>query len=66
MCVDIEGIVNVSTDVDALYLNKFPHEGSGAVKPPSATWRDYLTPEVAANCVSGFPLFMATFAYDPD
>lgn len=59
---DFENIERAATDVDALYLNKFPHQGTGPIKP-GQSWRDELHPEVAANCAAAAPLFMQTFGY---
>lgn len=60
---DLEDVRNVATDVDELYLGKFPHQGTGAVKAPPTTWRDTLHPEVAQNVAVSYPLFMQTFGY---
>ena len=60
---DFDNIDNVATDVDALYLGKFPHDGSGPLKAPESTWRDAMHPEVATNIAASYPLFMQTFDY---
>lgn len=60
---DLDGIVNVATDVDGLYLGKFPHDGSGPLKAPSTTWRDTLHPGLAQRIAASYPLFMQTFGY---
>lgn len=61
---DTENVRSVATDNDALYLNKYPHDGSGPVRPRATSWRELLHPEVAANCVAGFPLYMKSFGYE--
>lgn len=59
----LEDIQNVATDADGLYLGKFPHDGSGPLKPSSRTWRDALHPELAHRIAISYPLFMQTFSY---
>lgn len=60
---DFDAVENVATDVDPLYLGKFPHQGSGPLKAPATSWRDTLHPEVAENVRISYPLFMNTFGY---
>jgi hypothetical protein len=60
---DFDAVENIATDVDPLYLGKFPHQGSGPLKAPSSTWRDTLHEQVAANIAASYPLFMQTFGY---
>ncbi len=60
---DTDNVVNVSTDLDELYLGKFPHEGSGPIKSNGSSWTDTLAEDLA-NLIAGVaPLYMQTFAY---
>ncbi len=60
---DLDNIENVATDVDGLYLNKFPHDGSGPLKPSTCAWQDTLHPQMAERIAVSYPLYMQTFAY---
>lgn len=60
---DFENVENVSTDLDALYNGKFPHDGSGAVKPVESAWTDHLSVEAGEFIAGRFPTFMQTFGY---
>lgn len=60
---DFENVENVSTDLDALYRGKYPHDGSGNIKPGGHHWSDVLDEGLAADIASVFPLFMQTFGY---
>ena len=60
---DFNNVENVSTDLDAVYRNKYPHDGSGAVKPVDTSWGDVLSPALASRIAAGYPLFMHTFGY---
>lgn len=61
---DFEGVENVATDLDALYRNKYPHDGSGAIKPTGRHWSDVMNDEMARNIANVFPLYMEHFAYE--
>ena len=61
---DFEGVENVATDLDALYRNKYPHDGSGAIKPTGHHWSEVIDEQLAANVAGVFPLYMQTFAYE--
>lgn len=61
---DFDGVENVATDLDALYRNKYPHDGSGRIKPSGQHWSDILDPQLAANIAGVFPFYMQTFGYD--
>ena len=61
---DFDNVVNVATDLDALYRGKFPHKGSGKISPDQASWRDTLSPEIASLVAGAYPYFMRTFGYD--
>lgn len=60
---DIEHVENVAPDLDALYRGKYPHEGSGPIKPTGTSWRDVLDSQLAADIAGVFPFFMQTFGY---
>ena len=60
---DFENIENTATDADALYLNKFPHEGAGAVVVPEGSWQEYVPPELAGQVRQRFREFNQVFGY---
>lgn len=60
---DTKNVVNVATDLDALYLNKFPHEGSGEVRESTSGWDDVLPADIAHNVKSHFQWFYSRFGY---
>lgn len=60
---DFENVTNVSTDMDFLYRNLWPHEGSGKVMPRRPTWPEYLPRGLAQQVVQSFPLYCETFGY---
>ncbi len=60
---DFTNVENVSSDLDAIYRNKYPHDGSGPIKPTGRDWRDVIDPELAGLVASRYPLYMQTFAY---
>jgi len=58
-----EDIESTATDLDALYLNKFPHDGSGKVEPPSGHWSDVIPEPLAAQVVARYPVYCVFFGY---
>lgn len=60
---DVENVENVATDLDVLYLGKYPHEGSGPIKPAESDWHDVLSEQLANDIVAAYPTFMETFKY---
>ena len=54
---------NTSTDSDNIYLNKFPHNGEGEIKPVESTWQEYMHPEIAARIMEGFQWYNKKFKY---
>lgn len=61
---DLEHIENVATDLDAVYRNKYPHQGDGALSADrSSHWSDVMSPELAEKVAGRYPLYMQTFAY---
>lgn len=62
---DFTNVEKTSTDVDGLYLNKFPHEGGGEVKPPENDWRDHVPMDIAGLIMQRFQAFNQAFGYQP-
>ena len=61
---DINSVEDSATDVDALYLNKFPHHNAvGKIKPTAHTWQDCFDEELGNLIISRYPLFSSTFHY---
>ena len=60
---DFENVENTATDADSLYLNKFPHDGSGKVEPPKGSWRDHLSEDIADEIMKKFPNYNRAFNY---
>lgn len=59
-----DNIQNTSEDVDALYLNKFPHQGDGTVgKLDRNEWKKYVTPELGGMIYQRYPKYNALFGY---
>lgn len=60
-----DNVVNQSTECDAFYLDKFPHEGSGKVEPSRDDWADHCPPDIAKEICSKFPLYNGAFREGP-
>jgi sulfotransferase len=60
---DFVVVENTASDLDALYRCKYPHDGSGTIKPSGKTWTNTLDPDLAVKIATRYPLFMQTFAY---
>lgn len=60
---DFKKVKNVSTDLDPLYRNKFPHKGEGEVKDGSTSWKEVVDPDLAVKIASVYPFYMNTFGY---
>jgi sulfotransferase len=61
---DFEDVKSTANDVDALYLNKFPHEGTGKVEPTNRQeWKEYLTPELGNLIYNRYPAYNAAHGY---
>ena len=60
---DYKNVESSATDADALYLHKFPHEGSGEVKPPEGSWRDHLPMDIADTIMERFPSYNRALNY---
>lgn len=63
---DFANVENVAQDVDELYLLKYPHEGCGPVRKPDLNeWKKYVHPDAETKIYGTFPLYQATFNYEP-
>lgn len=60
---DFESVEPTATDLDPLYRNKFPHDGSGPVKRSDSDWREVITDDIAQGTLQRWPLFCRTFGY---
>lgn len=60
---DINDVVSVATDADALYRFKYPHDGSGQVAARGADWSDVMSDETAQRIVQAWPLYSSTFGF---
>lgn len=59
-----KNIKNVSKEHDELYLNKFPHQGSGTVKKTNRNeWKEYITPDLAEMIHARYPNYNSAFGY---
>ena len=61
---DLDDVKNVSGDVDGLYLNKFPHEGSGKVEDRHEDWRDHIDADLGAAILSAYPFYCEKLGYN--
>ncbi|MGI9486274.1 MAG: sulfotransferase family protein [Geminicoccaceae bacterium] len=59
---DFEAVENTATDLDAIYLHKFPHEGSGKIEPVD-DWQTYTPPDIAQQIMQRFPNYNKAFGY---
>ena len=60
---DFENVVNVSTDLDVLYLNLFPHEGDGPIRKRPLTWPELLPGDLCRLIVERYPRYCQAFGY---
>jgi len=61
---DFKNVENTSTDPDAYYLHKFPHEGCGEVKaPPMDEWKNIINPTVVMHIMRSHSFFNQFFGY---
>ncbi len=61
---DFDNIKNTAEDVDAFYLNKFPHKGDGKVEVSDhKEWREFLTPELGNLIYNRYPDYNTKFGY---
>lgn len=60
---DLDCVESVATDLDALWLNKFPHKGSGKVEPGDDKWSDWIAPDIASGIMKSFGAYNGAFGY---
>ncbi len=60
---DFENVESRGGDTDTVWRGKYPHEGSGPVKPSSSSWVDVMNQDLADLIASVYPLYMKTFTY---
>ena len=61
---DFENVENTAEEVDALYLNKFPHQGSGRVVATDQNeWRQYVSSDLARTIFSRFQFYNQKLGY---
>jgi len=62
---DFTQVEKTATDVDGLYLHKFPHDGDGAVRPPEGlhAWREWVSEDLGQQIVARYPYYAKTFGY---
>jgi sulfotransferase len=60
---DFEHVESTATDLDALYLDKFPHDGSGPVAEPSDNWQEFVPPDIASAIINRYPGYARAFGY---
>lgn len=61
---DVTAVVNNAADVDAVYRNKFPHDGSGSITADKDRgWADVIPADLAAQVAGVNPAFMQAFGY---
>ena len=63
---DFDRVVNISTDLDAVHRNKYPHKGQGAIRPQEKHWSDTLDPELAELILKPAHIqhYLRTFGYN--
>lgn len=61
---DFDKVENQAEDLDALHLNKYPHEGTGKVTPSKPDgWKDVYTQDLAAKIMGRFTTYNMAFDY---
>lgn len=59
---DIANVENTAEDVDAAYLFKFPHHGSGKINPTDPhEWSNYMSKELGDLIINRFMWYYQTF-----
>lgn len=59
---DFEQVESTAVDPDWLYLNKFPHNGSGKVEDKT-DWRAFVPPQLAGEIMQTHAAYNQTFGY---
>lgn len=60
---DFDNVDNSSTDLDAQYRFRYPHEGSGKVTPQDGRWQDVYDEAIGAEIAKRWPTFFRVFGY---
>jgi sulfotransferase len=60
---DFENVQRTATDADALYLNKFPHEGTGRIEARDEDWKEHVPPDIASLIMQRFRGYNQAFGY---
>lgn len=61
---DFDDVQNTAEDLDALYLNKYPHKGDGKVQPGDPEpWQQMFTPDLAGQIMGRFSAYNKAFGY---
>lgn len=61
---DVHDVANTTTEVDALWLNKFPHVGAGPITPTDPNeWRAYMADSVGDLIYNRYPDYNDLFGY---
>ncbi len=60
---DLDDVQARSTELDALWLHKFPHDGSGKIAPREDSWSDWISPDIAREIMTLFGAFNGAFGY---
>lgn len=61
---DFEDVKSTATDLDELYLGKFPHNGSGKIEAPEPDeWKQFVSPEIAGLIMQTYPGYNKIFGY---
>lgn len=61
---DLENIKKTANDLDALYLNKFPHDGSGALKSYQPIWQNCMSIQAGQYIFNQAPWYNEVFGYE--
>lgn len=59
----IDNVENTADDLDILWRNKFPHQGSGPIREPGYHWSEFFTEEIGAWALQQFPKVSQLFGY---
>lgn len=60
---NFKDVVNTATDVDQVWLGKFPHTGSGKVTPPIDDTAEHVPPDILGGIMDRFSLYNRAFGY---
>lgn len=60
---DLTDVANTSTDLDALWRYKWPHEGAGPIEPSQVVWQDIISRDIAEMTLNSCPLLCETFGF---